>query len=65
MPSYNETIFCDGCGVEITWSPIIVGDHKFCCQDCRNGLTCDCGNWLDADEHERSNKNTTIQSLPY
>jgi len=64
MTPYEESILCDGCGVEITWSPIIVRNHKYCCQDCRDGLPCDCGNWQDADEYERRDLGTIVQSLP-
>ena len=42
MVRIEETIFCDGCGVEITWAPFSVGKRHYCCQDCLYGLCCDC-----------------------
>jgi len=47
----QETIWCDGCGVEIVWSPVREAGRNFCCDDCRYGLPCECGD--DLEEAER------------
>jgi hypothetical protein len=43
MAGIDQTVWCDGCGVEITWGPVVAGKRKYCCQDCAAGLECDCG----------------------
>jgi len=59
---------CDGCGVEITWSPLIVrpqpGAHGarpayYCCHDCQAGRECECG-WRTELDEERGGR----QRLP-
>jgi hypothetical protein len=47
----GETIYCDGCGVEILLSPVVVDEKYYCCRDCSDGLECECGPEL-ADELE-------------
>ena len=42
MSSVFDQICCDECGVEITWAPVLIGGHPYCCQDCAVGLECDC-----------------------
>ena len=46
-----EGICCDECGVEITWTPIVIEDRPYCCHDCALGLECDCASgdprWMD------------------
>ena len=39
---YTNTVVCDGCGVEITWTPVLKGEEFFCCQLCAQGLPCEC-----------------------
>jgi hypothetical protein len=50
MVRIEETIFCDGCGVEITWAPFSVGKRHYCCQDCLYGLCCDCESLEEQEE---------------
>lgn len=38
----THTIVCDGCGVEVTWTPVVEGQRIFCCQQCAQGLPCEC-----------------------
>lgn len=59
MIQYQETIWCDGCGVEIYWAPIIVNNRKYCCEACLNGHVCRCGEHLELDEERRT---STTQS---
>ncbi|HLF90461.1 MAG TPA: hypothetical protein VI451_16045 [Anaerolineales bacterium] len=43
MSNIEQTIFCDGCGVEIFWGPVVKGNKQYCCQDCLAGRPCQCG----------------------
>lgn len=53
-------IRCDGCGVEITWAALVIHAPKgspvfhYCCQDCLNGLLCDCAGPLEEEERRES-----------
>ncbi len=49
-----ETVWCDGCGVEITWSPVHDKSRTYCCQDCRDGQPCKCGERMELDERRRA-----------
>jgi hypothetical protein len=37
-----EPICCDECGVEITWTPVMIDGRPYCCHDCAVGLQCSC-----------------------
>ncbi len=54
MSRYEDTRWCYGCGVEITWVPIIKRGHAYCCQDCRDGIPCSCYRWSEVDLNRRS-----------
>ncbi len=56
MMRFDETILCDGCGVEITWNPYIVGEKTYCCKDCYETGVCECGERMDYDDDRRSNE---------
>ncbi len=47
MVRYRDTLWCDGCGVEIRWKPIVKGQRYYCCLRCFNGEVCDCSNDLE------------------
>jgi hypothetical protein len=49
----NETVWCDGCGVEVTWGPVVVGERIYCCQDCAQGIPCECGALMEMDDERR------------
>lgn len=53
MTLRDETTWCDGCGVEITWGPVAIDGQHYCCQDCAQGLTCSCGERMEMDEELR------------
>ena len=41
--AYSEnTLWCDGCGAEILWSPTLANGQEFCCQNCALGINCHC-----------------------
>lgn len=41
---------CDGCGVEMTWTPGLVGGRRYCCALCARGADCNCGYVLEEEE---------------
>jgi hypothetical protein len=50
MSREHTTIWCDGCGVEILWLPIEEADRDYCCEDCRQGLACECSDRMEEEE---------------
>ena len=49
-----QGVYCDECGVEITWTPVVIDGRPYCCRDCAVGLECDCASsdprWVDEAE---------------
>lgn len=54
MSEIEGTLRCDGCGVEIPLSPVVIGQYYYCCQDCAHGLSCDCAELLETDHTKRT-----------
>lgn len=52
MSQIEGTTRCDGCGVEILLSPVLVDQHHYCCMDCASGLFCDCAKQAESEEPE-------------
>jgi hypothetical protein len=52
MPEIDGVLYCDGCGAEIVGPPVVRDHRRHCCQDCADGLPCDCGLILDDERHE-------------
>ncbi len=50
---HEDTVFCDGCGVEVLWTPVRAGHHDYCCEDCKNGYECNCGPRMEDDDYPR------------
>ncbi len=50
MVKMEDTVFCDGCGVEIPLSPVIKNNGEYCCEDCAQGYECECGKRMEPDE---------------
>jgi hypothetical protein len=63
MPTIDETIWCYGCGVEISWAPLVVDKCRYCCRDCHEGLPCRCGERMEL-EDERRNVRATSPEVP-
>ncbi len=59
MVQYRETIWCDGCGVEILWTPLIEKGLQYCCLDCQQGFGCDCGEILEEEYREKGSQSQT------
>ena len=60
MTAIEGTIFCNNCGVEITWAPIVVKGCHFCCHDCLNHLQCECGDRMEFEEERRQSENIPV-----
>ncbi|HEX7974696.1 MAG TPA: hypothetical protein VF498_09830 [Anaerolineales bacterium] len=54
MSQIEGTIRCDNCGVEITWGPLTVNHYHYCCQDCFDGLACQCSQRALEEEESRT-----------
>jgi hypothetical protein len=59
----EEMTWCDGCGVEITWGPVVIDSRSYCCQECAQGYTCNCGEHTEMDEEMR-NSGATSAPVP-
>lgn len=46
-------IVCDGCGVEITWTPVVRQKRIYCCRACAQGLSCECDSQQDLEAIDR------------
>jgi hypothetical protein len=54
MAKVNDTRFCDGCGIEITCAPVVKNGLIYCCQDCADGLPCQCEALLEEDDRRKN-----------
>jgi hypothetical protein len=75
MARIEESVYCDNCGVEITWAPYLTtrrkgsdggGFHKvdYCCQECYKGYVCRCGERMEMEDERRSGT-ATLPSLSF
>ena len=53
MTWYEEMVWCDGCGAEITLGPVLAEGYKYCCRDCSQGILCRCGERMEFNEELR------------
>jgi hypothetical protein len=54
MTRAEGTVWCNNCGVEITWAPLVMGGGDYCCEDCYHGRACQCGERLEEDDDRRA-----------
>jgi hypothetical protein len=54
MTQSNDTIWCDGCGVEILWAPLVVDERYYCCEACLEGVPCACGERMEMADERRA-----------
>lgn len=54
MSIYKNTVWCDGCGIEILWIPHPSENLHYCCQTCKNGFKCECQPETDEEEERLS-----------
>lgn len=52
MTRIEGTVYCENCGVEIISVPLVVKGHDYCCQDCYDGLECNCRSLIDLMEED-------------
>jgi hypothetical protein len=56
MSRVEGVVWCDNCGVEITWAPLVqvgtVHHHllHICCQECLEGNPCRCAERMELEE---------------
>lgn len=71
MARIEGVVHCDGCGVEITWSPVVVRtatgqiqlrQSEYCCADCADGRPCRCSERMEFDDETRERGKI---SIPY
>lgn len=53
MTIIEGTIFCNNCGVEITWAPIVIKNFHYCCPDCLAHFPCECGDRMEMEDERR------------
>ena len=59
MSRSEDVLWCDGCGIEITWLPYRLpwiseqSRRDYCCEDCYVGLLCNCGERMEIDDERR------------
>lgn len=61
----KDTIWCDGCGIELLWAPVRGNQRDYCCEDCKNGFACSCGSRMEEEDYPRSGRASAEQNLPY
>ncbi|MBN1148515.1 MAG: hypothetical protein JXA78_14750 [Anaerolineales bacterium] len=62
MSRTEGVIYCDNCGVEITWAPYHPPEaggaqarqFDYCCQECYQGLPCHCGERMEMEDERRA-----------
>lgn len=55
MVRIEDTLWCDGCGVEITWVPVYDQHRQYCCQKCQEGEECDCASRQEMEDDRLAN----------
>lgn len=68
MARDRDTIWCDGCGVEITWAAVDDQQFIYCCPDCHAGLPCRCGERMELEDEHRQPGEPNLPptlSIPY
>lgn len=51
----REFIWCQGCGIEVTWSPYLNNEQMFCCEECSRGIFCRCAERMELDNDRQGN----------
>jgi hypothetical protein len=53
MYDFDGQLTCDNCGVEITWTPLVVDNKEYCCLICYQGRHCDCREVVELEDEQR------------
>ena len=64
MILHFDVVWCQGCGVEITWSPYILDHRIYCCEYCARGLECHCSERMELDDDYQSRLTEQFLPLP-
>lgn len=67
MGRLDGTVRCDGCGVEVVLSPVVVDNLEYCCLDCSQGIRCKCAEQIELDDagrNRQSNMDTSSAAYP-
>lgn len=65
MAKIQGSVFCDNCGVEITWTPYYLTPKtpqpgyrrsEYCCQECAEGYRCKCSERALLEEERRPDR---------
>jgi hypothetical protein len=51
---HKQTVWCDGCGVEITWAPQLEAELHYCCSQCFAGRPCLCTARMELEADRRA-----------
>lgn len=62
MYERTDIVICDGCGVEISWAPIVEKDRQYCCHDCQQDRPCKCGSRMDEEDDHRKGISTMLDA---
>jgi len=62
MTIHDEYIWCQGCGIEITWSPVISDNRSYCCEECSRGIQCRCDERMRLDDDYQARSGGTPSS---
>jgi len=60
MVRYKDTLWCDGCGIEVCWEPVEKNRLFFCCQNCLDGEKCECG--VNEEDYQLEDQTITIDT---
>ena len=63
MLRIEEAVWCDGCGVEITWAPHVKGKRKYCCLDCLAERPCHCAERMEMEDERRNARLSSIDVI--
>lgn len=56
MVKIEESVFCDGCGVEILVAPVARDSQVYCCDDCAEGYECKCAETVEIEDPRRADR---------
>jgi len=59
----TDTVWCDGCGVELFWAPVHADQRDYCCEDCRDGFACGCGARMEEEDYPRAGGAGTDETI--
>ena len=65
MSLLADTIWCTGCGVEISWGPIYKNKQPYCCEDCAQGKPCGCAERMELDTDLHTSQSPMTPPVEY